>query len=217
MSEDDSGGSSPCFAHELIGGQPVDAETARDVSRFRQAERARLLDLRRGLSVAERKWQEAGIAEALLKVVQPDLETVLALYWPIRGEPDLRGFADDVRQAGGRVALPVVIAQNAPLEFRIWEKDAEMERGIWNIPVPRKGDVLTPDVVISPVVGIDDEGYRLGNGGGYYDRTLAAMDTMPKLIGVGHDFARIRTIYPMPWDIPMQIAILGDGDVTRFG
>jgi 5,10-methenyltetrahydrofolate synthetase len=91
-----------------------------------------------------------------------------------------------------------------------------MERGIWNIPVPAEGEGLQPDIVVSPVVGLDAHGYRLGNGGGYYDRTLAAAAKMPLCIGIGQDFARIPTIYPMHWDIPMQLGVFGDGTIQRF-
>ncbi len=90
-----------------------------------------------------------------------------------------------------------------------------MTRGVWNIPVPQSSEALTPDVVIAPLLGIDAAGYRLGNGGGYYDRTLAALPRMPQVIGVGHDFCRIDTIFPMPWDVPMQQSILGDGTVIH--
>ena len=70
---------------------------------------------------------------------------------------------------------------------------------------------VQPDTVIVPLLGVDAAGYRLGNGGGYYDMTLAARDPRPRIIGAGHDFCPLPTIFPQPWDIPMEVVLLGDG------
>jgi 5,10-methenyltetrahydrofolate synthetase len=210
---DDSGGEEPCFAHRLVGGHLVDPDVARDVARFRRAERERLYALRRATSVAERRAMEEAVATALDALDLPT-GTVVSGYWPIRGELDLRAWFARLVARGVRVALPVVLARDAPLAFRSWTPTSPMTRGAWNIPVPAEGAPLTPDVVIAPVVGIDRAGYRLGNGGGYFDRTLAHLAPR-EIVGTGHDFARIDTIFPMPWDVPMTCVILGDGSVTR--
>jgi 5,10-methenyltetrahydrofolate synthetase len=213
--ETDHGGEPPCFAQLVVGGHVVDAALARDVARFRRAERERLLALRRGLSTDARRRMETALATALDVSLDLRPGAVVAGYWPIRGELDLRPWLAALDARGHRVALPVVVAREAPLGFRHWTPDARMVRGAaWNIPEPAEGEVLTPDVVIAPLVGVDERGYRLGNGGGYYDRTLARLSPR-EIVGVGQDFARIPTIYPMPWDIPMTIVVLGDGSVRR--
>ncbi len=74
---------------------------------------------------------------------------------------------------------------------------------------------VTPDIVISPLLGVDDALYRLGNGGGYYDRTLARLTGPRLVVGVGHGVARMATIFPMPWDVPMDVVLLGDGTVLH--
>ena len=214
--EDDSGGSGPCFAHELVAGQPVDPATRRDVARFRAAERARLYALRRALPVAEARRQAATIAAVLDGIAAPAPGLAISGYWPIRGEPDLRGWMERADRAGAAVLLPVVVAKAAPLVFRRWRPGARMARGEWGIPVPAEGEAMRPDLVLAPLVGLDAGGFRLGNGGGYFDRTLAALAPMPRRIGIGHDFCKMATIFPMPWDIPMQAAALGDGSVERF-
>jgi 5-formyltetrahydrofolate cyclo-ligase len=76
---------------------------------------------------------------------------------------------------GVAAALPVVVTKNAPVEFWRWEPGAAMQRGLWNIPVPAERRVVVPEVLVIPLVGYDAAGYRLGYGGGYYDRTLAAL------------------------------------------
>lgn len=213
MHDDDetSGGSAPCFAHELVGGFAVDRETWRDVRRFRVAERARLYARRKEMHRDERAAQSAAVMAGLEALLPDPAGKAVAGYWPIRGELDLRGWMGRAHAAGARLALPVVVEKGRPVEFRAWAPGAAMERGIWNIMVPAEGEALMPDVAIVPLVGLDRELYRLGNGGGYYDMTLAACDPRPRLIGVGQDFCRIDTVFPQPWDIPMDCAVLGDG------
>jgi 5,10-methenyltetrahydrofolate synthetase len=210
---DDTGGEEPCFSHLLVGGHLVDPDTAHDVARFRKAERERLYALRRATPVAARRAMEEAVAAALDGLCLPP-GTVVSGYWPIRGELDLRPWFAHLVARGVQVALPVVETRDAPLVFRAWTPATSMTRGRWNVPVPAEGAAVTPDVVLAPVVGIDRAGYRLGNGGGYFDRTLA-MISPREIVGVGQDFARIATIHPMPWDIPMTLVILGDGSATR--
>ena len=138
----------------------------------------------------------------------------IGVYWPFRGEPDLGRLIDSVIRRGGICALPVVIARGTPLEFRVWAPGAPLERGIWNIPVPATGGTVAPDVVVAPVVGFDRACFRLGYGGGYFDRTLAAMPKKPRAFGVGYAQAAIPTIYPQPHDIPMDAVVTESGVVT---
>ena len=79
-----------------------------------------------------------------------------------------------------------------------------MRSGFWNIPVPTQRDVVLPDLMLAPLVGFDQGNYRLGYGGGYFDRTLASRDPRPIVIGVGYDFGALETIFPQPHDIPMH-------------
>ena len=107
------------------------------------------------------------------------------------------------------------IAKGRPLIFREWTPEGRMERGVWNILVPADGVLLTPDVTIAPLVGFDPGCYRLGYGGGFFDRTLAALSPRPLVIGVGHPTTAIRTIHPQSHDIPMDLIVTGAGRVTR--
>lgn len=210
---EDNGGSDPCFAHMLVGGHVVDPQTWADVSTFRTAQRERLYAARKGVRQAERAAIDAAIATGLDAVIGDPRGKTIAAYWPIRGEPDLRGWMTDAHSAGARIALPVVMEKNHPVEFREWVPKCQMVRGVWNIPVPADGKAVTPDIVIAPLLGVDDENFRLGNGGGYYDMTLAQMQPAPLVVGTGHAFAAMKTIYPMPWDIRMNIVVLSDGTI----
>lgn len=210
-----SGGSAPCFAHMVVGGYSIDPDTWRDVSRFRRAERTRLLAAR-ALSSTARQSATDTLIQALVSEVPFVSGSKLAVYWPIRGEPDLREWMISAHKAGVAVLLPVVTEKGAPLEFHHWQPDCRMARGIWNILVPADGAPDVPDIVVSPLVGVDQQLYRLGNGGGYYDRTLALLSPAPRVIGVGFDGCRLPSVFPMPWDIRMDTVILSNGDIYHL-
>lgn len=213
--------SPPCFAHELelgpSGYGAGDRTQARDVARWRKAERARLIELRLATSPEERRRTADAVAATLDTLVELGPSTVVSLYWPFRGELDLRGWMAGALERGARVALPVVVAKAQPLVFREWRPGCRMERGVWNIPAPADGEVLAPGVVLAPLVGFDPDGYRLGYGGGFFDRTLAGLTPRARAIGVGHAVAAIPTIYPQCHDIRMDAIVTGSGVVPLRG
>lgn len=202
--------SPPCFLHELQPehqATPVHSGAWADVLRWRKAERKRLIDDRLALDQAERQVRSEGIARQLDKTIGKVAGRIVGTYWPFRGEPDLRNWGIEVVERGGRIALPVVIRKGWPLEYRIWTPGDPLERGVWNILVPSRGPAIQPDIVIAPVVGFDQRNYRLGYGGGFFDRTLATMPGKPLVIGVGYSQSRIPTIYPQPHDIAMDVIV----------
>ena len=186
-----------------------DGETRRDVMRWRKAERLRLLTWRQALPVALR----AAAERQMLAGLEPETGAVIGRSWPFRGEPDLRAWAAARRSLGARVALPVVINKAQPLGVRLWQPGVRLARGVWDIPVPpESAEVVLPDLVISPVVGVDPEGFRLGYGGGFYDRTLAQMRASGhavRVIGIGYQGQALPTIFPLSHDVAMDRVILG--------
>jgi len=120
-----------------------------------------------------------------------------------------------LRARGVRAALPVVVEKKQPMQFRLWSPGCRMERGVWNIPIPADGPAVTPDVVIAPLVGFDAEYYRLGCGGGYFDRTLASLARKPFVVGIGYAASRLATIHPQPHDIPMDAIVTEEGVLRR--
>ncbi len=206
--------SPPCLAHELQSGQNgyefVDLQTVTDVTRWRKAQRQQLISLRLEVPARERQKVAQQVACKLDDIVNNDRNAIVSVYWPFRGELNLRDWMRQTVENGVRVALPVVEIKSHPLVFREWTPQSRMEPGIWNIPVPADGQPVEPTHIISPLVGFDSEGYRLGYGGGYFDRTLAQMHArglQPTVIGVGHSLAKISTIFPQPHDIPMNIIL----------
>jgi 5,10-methenyltetrahydrofolate synthetase len=205
--------SPPCYMHEIdpaYAGLVVDSRQARDVARWRKAQRQRLITARLAVPVAAREACAARIAGDLDRLVPMSSATIVSVYWPFRGELDLRSWMASAHARGVRIALPVVVAKAMPLVFRAWHPRARLERGVWNIPVPADGAEVTPTVVIAPLVGFDPAGYRLGYGGGFFDRTLTAQVPRPLAIGVGHPVGALPTIYPQPHDIPMDWIVTGD-------
>ncbi|ESZ68365.1 5-formyltetrahydrofolate cyclo-ligase [Mesorhizobium sp. L103C119B0] len=196
--------SPPCFMHEFDPEFRAPLTDWTDVRRWRKAERERLIAARLAVSADARVAMSRAIAEGLDATIGDIAGRMVSLYWPFRGEPDLRPWMASINERGGRTALPIVIEKGQPLIFRAYVPGDRLEKGVWNIPIPAEGDPVLPDIVISPIVGIDPRNYRLGYGGGFFDRTLAAMPFKPLVIGVGYELQRIPTIYPQPHDIPMD-------------
>lgn len=211
--------SPPCLAHEIdptyFDPLAVDPAQARDVARWRKAERLRLLAQRAEMSVEARQAASQAVAGHLDRLLADQFGSLQGLtisaWWPIKAELNLRGWLAGLAAQGARAALPVVLTKGAPLTFRVWTPETRMERGFWNIPVPAAGSEVRPDITLAPVVGWDDSGYRLGYGGGYFDRTLAALSPRPMAIGVGLLAAHIATIFPQPHDIGMQVIVTETG------
>ena len=177
-----------------------------EVKRWRKAERERLLAIRQGLPPEQRRRWAVEIERRLRELIA-ERPGILGIYWPFRAEFDPRGLVEWAVAEGRGVALPAVVDKKGPLEYRAWRPGEPLVDGVWNIPVPEKREVVTPAIVLAPVVGFDRDCYRLGYGGGYFDRTLAALSPKPLAIGVGFTLQEIATIYPQSFDVPMDVIV----------
>ena len=174
---------------------------------WRRAERQRLLALRTGTAPAERRMWGQQIEERLRVLLRVRPGIILGVYWPFQAEFDPRPLIDWLIAAGSAVALPVVVDKKGPLEYRAWRPGEKLVDGVWNIPVPERRRIVVPQAVLAPLVGFDRDCYRLGYGGGYFDRTLAALAPRPWAIGVGFELSQLETIYPQYFDIPMDLIV----------
>ena len=182
-----------------------------EIRRWRKTERAAMLERRLAASREDRaRWNEA-IAATITQRLPQLRQMLVGFYWPFKGEFDARPLARALLKEGARFALPVVVEKAAPLIFREWWPGKTLTPGVWNIPVPAEGEPVTPEALLVPLVGFDRQGYRLGYGGGFYDRTLAAITDRvgrkPLTVGVGFELSQIATIHPQPFDIPMDLII----------
>jgi 5,10-methenyltetrahydrofolate synthetase len=146
----------------------------------------------------------------------PDLvHGVVAFCWPYRNEYDVRHLAAALRRRGARSAMPVVVAPKTPLIFREWQPGVELVKGPLGIPYPKGSPEVVPDNVLLPMVGWDGDGYRLGYGGAFFDRTLAALAKRPRVIGLAYEQAYLKTIQPQPHDIPVDFVVTERGVYRR--
>ena len=178
-----------------------------ELKAWRRSERQRLLALRTAARPAERRLWGDEIEATLRALLLERPVMTLGVYWPFQAEFDPRALIDWVIARGFAVALPAVADKNGPLEYRAWRPGEALVDGVWNIPIPEVRDLVMPQAVLAPLVGFDRQCYRLGYGGGYFDRTLAALSPRPLAIGVGFEISEIETIFPQSFDIPMDVIV----------
>ncbi len=184
---------------------------------WRRQSRAELIARRLAVNPEERgSWNEA-IGSHLLHAFPNLAHGVVAFCWPHQNEFDARFLMRELRNRGALTALPVVVAPKTPLIFREWHPGVKTAKGVYDIPYPVESPELIPDTILVPMNGFDEQGHRLGYGGGYFDRTLASLKKHPCVIGVTYELARVPTIQPQPYDIPMDYIVTERGVYERSG
>ena len=174
-------------------------------------------------------------------VGRPD--TVIGAYWPIRGEfdplPALYRWQEDAilgenlltsaaplpgmqiqlateslaSSSPRKIGLPVVDKVHKTLTFHAWYPGCPMEEDAYGIPKPKDTEVIVPTLLFVPCVGYGHGGYRLGYGGGFYDRTLATLQPKPVTVGLGFTNGWLPDMEPEAHDIPLD-ALLNDNGVV---
>ncbi|HET8807747.1 MAG TPA: 5-formyltetrahydrofolate cyclo-ligase [Methylophaga sp.] len=174
---------------------------------WRQVQRQQLIASRQSLTETERFAAEQQIHTRLLSLLAPLPASIISFYMPIKGELNCQPLIEDLLDLGWHAALPKIIAKDTALQFRQWTPDTEMQPEIWQIPVPQNTAELVPNVLLIPLVGFDHQRHRLGNGGGFYDRSLASILPSPLAIGVGLESLKLVDIQPQPHDIAMNYVV----------
>jgi 5-formyltetrahydrofolate cyclo-ligase len=186
-----------------------------DIKVWRRGLRKAILARRGELSRERREALRDAVAQRIRDGFPELAGHTIGFYWPIQAELDLRHLVAGFIEAGAKAALPVVVEKNAPVEFWAWEPGMRMVKGFWDIPQPPERRVVTPTACLVPMVGFDGACYRLGYGGGYFDRTLAAFgENKPFCIGIALEMGRLSTIHPQPHDIPFE-AVVTESDTFR--
>jgi len=191
------------------------SEISAELSAWRKGERARLLRERSALSEETLSGMRSRMDTHIERTFPDLVHGVLAFCWPYKNEYDVRHLAAALRRRGAKTAMPVVIAPKTPLIFREWHPGVKLADGPLGIPYPVESDEVQPDHVLLPMVGWDGDGYRLGYGGGFFDRTLAAIARRPRVIGVAYEQAYMKTIRPQPHDIPVDFVVTERGVYRR--
>lgn len=183
----------------------------------RRALRGSFLERRLALSAEDCARLSAEVCAGLRRGFPQLAAMRVAFCWPVRNEPDLRPLLETWMaegKPGFSALLPVVNAENSPLAFRAWTAGTRLENDRYGIPTPACGEFLVPEALLLPVNAFDAAGYRIGYGGGYFDRTLAALKAQgiaPLCIGVGFELARVDSIQPAPHDWPLDAMVTEAG------
>jgi 5,10-methenyltetrahydrofolate synthetase len=188
---------------------------AQSLKSWRKAQRERLIAERLAVPDATiAAWRQR--MDAYIERSFPGLaRSRVAFCWPIKNEYDARHIARTLRGLGALTALPAVMAPKTPLVFREWYPGVELAKGALDIPYPVSSREIVPQAVLLPMNGWDPKGYRLGYGAGFFDRTLASLAQRPVVIGVTYEQARLDTIHPQPWDIPVDYLVTERGVYRR--
>jgi 5-formyltetrahydrofolate cyclo-ligase len=192
-----------------------DTMSPADLSAWRKTERGRLLAERAALTEEALAGLRSRIDIHLQRTFPDLVHGILAFCWPYKNEYDVRHLVADLRRRGATTALPVVIAPKSPLVFREWHPGVKLAEGPLSIPYPEASAQVFPDHMLLPMLGWDADGYRLGYGGGYFDRTLAALEKRPRVIGTSYEMARLQTIHPHPHDLPVDFIVTERGVYRR--
>ncbi|NDH51557.1 MAG: 5-formyltetrahydrofolate cyclo-ligase [Betaproteobacteria bacterium] len=181
------------------------------VGTWRRAQRSALGAQRMAAPADQRRGWSRTITTLLQQAFPMLGQSSIGFYWPFRGEFDPRFAIFGWRRLGAQAALPVVVRKDAALEFRAWWPGVATARGVYDLPIPQDTAVVRPDALLIPPLGFDAQGFRLGYGGGYFDRTLAAMQPQPLKIGVAFELSRMPTIRPQAHDIAMDFIVTEAG------
>lgn len=194
-------------------------ENAPENAANRLADRAQMrrekIAARAALPAASHARLSASLEAHLAPLLARARPAVVGYCWPIRAEFDCRPLISELLKRGTRACLPLVLAAGSAMAFREWRPDSPMCEDPYGIHYPASGERLIPDLLLMPVNAFDGQGYRLGYGGGYFDRTLAAMDPRPLSVGLGFELARVASTLPGPHDIAMD-AVVTEAGISLF-
>jgi 5-formyltetrahydrofolate cyclo-ligase len=177
----------------------------------RAAMRIDKIAAREALAPGDRALRSDALEAHLAKLLARLRPRVLGFCWPIRGEFDCRPVAAQWIAQATQACLPMVTEPDAAMVFREWRPDSAMLIDRYGIHYPATGAALIPDVLLMPVNAFDGQGFRLGYGGGYFDRTLVALTPRPLAIGLGYELARVGSTQPGPHDIALDAVVTEAG------
>lgn len=168
--------------------------------------RKELIAARKAMSADVKAQADLRIASKLSAWLDANPVTVLGAYLPMAGEPDLSSLYATLPGRGIRVVMPVVLEKNQALHFVDWQAGDALVRDASGTLAPAdRTNFARPDAVLAPCVGFNAAHYRLGYGGGYFDRTLAQS---PRPLAVGIAYALTKTDFPTEtYDIPLDVIL----------
>jgi 5-formyltetrahydrofolate cyclo-ligase len=168
-------------------------------------------------AMVDRLQRSLQLQEVLRVWLVSRAERSIGAYWPIKGEfdalPALYRWSE--AEPGRRIGLPVLDRDSRQLRFHVWFPGCPMEDDAYGIPKPKGTAPFEPELLLVPCVGFGPKGVRLGYGGGFYDRTLAALRPRPYTVGVGYAHGYVPWLVPEPHDVPLDAMLVEDGAVHQ--
>ena len=155
--------------------------------------RQQLLTARRAIDSSTRAAWDQAICAQVVDWWKAERPAGLGVYWPLRDEPDLHPAYVELARLGARLLLPVVLQRHAALEFAEWRIGEAMVKDAMGVAVPAelRLQAAYPPALLVPCLGFNPHGYRLGYGGGFYDRTLARYQPRPQTLGIAYQCLQI--------------------------
>ncbi|MDP1907588.1 MAG: 5-formyltetrahydrofolate cyclo-ligase [Hyphomicrobium sp.] len=186
----------------------------------KRAARTRALARRAGAFAAHGATAGESLAAHGLAFLQTAPGAIVSGFSVIRDEIDPAALLARLGAAGYRLCLPVMQGKGLPLVFRAWSPGDAMGKVQWGIAEPLADKpVLEPDVVLVPLLAFDSTGYRLGYGGGFYDRTLARLRAIKPVVAVGvaYDELKVDAVPHQAYDQPLDWVLTPSGPLRCSG
>ena len=165
------------------------------------------------LAMTDRHQRSVHLQEVLRVWLVSRPERSIGAYWPIKGEFDALPalFRWSEAEPGRRIGLPVINRDTKQLRFHVWFPGCPMEEDAYGIPKPKDTEAFDPGLLLVPCVGFGPGGLRLGYGGGFYDRTLAALAPRPFTVGLAYGHGSVPWLQAQPHDVPLDAVLTEDG------
>jgi len=191
----------------------------RDMAAQKQAVRDVAMAARKAAHEAAKGAGEAACAHLLDWLETATLPRVVSAYMPIHSELDVRPAMQALHARGIQICLPVIIGKDQPLRFRAWTPDTPMQRGVFGARIPQSGVWLRPDLLLCPLLAFDRLGQRMGYGGGFYDRSIAALKAEKPVQALGYAYAaqEVDAVPHEATDQPLDGVITERGPVRLSG
>jgi 5-formyltetrahydrofolate cyclo-ligase len=191
-----------------------------DIADQKAAARIAAAEVRKVAHSSLRQRAALSLASTGLEFAGVSIDHIVSGFIPFSTEIDTRPLLAKLAASGNKTCAPVVIHNNEPLEFRVWVPGDETVPGRWKIPVPPEtAEVVDPDVLLVPLLSFDRAGYRLGYGGGFYDRTLEKLRNVKPVIavGVGYSAQEVETVIRGEHDQPLDWILTETGPIRPEG
>ena len=190
--------------------------THKSIDAAKQAMRSDMQGARSALSAAEREAGADALAQTGIAFAAPSAHAVISGYAAIGDELNLWPLLETLAASGRPIALPITVRKGAPLIFRRWEPGAVLRDGAFRVPIPAEDAAeLEPEILLVPLLAFDREGFRLGYGAGFYDRTLKALRAKDRVtaIGIAFDEQRVEAVPHDAYDEALDWVLTPSGPI----